>query len=166
MDLPDGQRGQTLRRGLSGERSAAGDRRGEDADAQRGDVVRRGISGERDLREGDPGHVCAECVLLCHRRPTTSLRQYPHAHRPVGAVARRRQSRRRRTAPCAGHGGEPDAARSGAGHPAKLHTLRHGQEAPAHQGDLPLPTIRDDEQDDRPRSGRLSEERTDMAFPG
>ena len=30
----------------------------------------------------------------------------------------------------------------GAGHPAQLHALRHGQEAPAHQGHLPLPAVR------------------------
>ena len=68
-------RGEAIRRGLSGERSAAGDRRGEDADAQRGDVVRRGVSGERDLREGNPGYVRAERLFLCHRRSAVALRQ-------------------------------------------------------------------------------------------
>ena len=61
---------------------------------------------------------------------------------------------------------EHAAARSGAGHPAQLHPLRHRQEEAPHQDHLPLPAVRGDEQDRRARGGRAPEEGPDLALPG
>ena len=61
---------------------------------------------------------------------------------------------------------EHAAARGGAGHPAKLHPLRHRQEAPAHQGDLPLPAVLHHQPNRGSRGEGLPEEGPDLAFPG
>ncbi len=166
VDFPSGRGGEALRRGVRGQRPAAGHRRGQDAHAQRRDLVRRRLPGQRDLREASAGHVRAERLLVRHRGPPVPLRLHPHAHRHVGAVARRRQPGRRPVAARPGHGREHAAARGGARHPAALHPLRHRQEAPAHQDHLPLPAIRDHQQDRRPRGQGLPEEGPDLAFPG
>ena len=63
-------------------------------------------------------------------------------------------------------GREHAPARGGARHPAELHALRHGQEAPPHQGHLPLPAVLHHEPDRRPCGEGLSEEGPDLALPG
>ena len=95
VDLPGRRGGEAVRRGVRGQRSAAGHRRGQDAHAQRGDVVRRRVPDQRDLREAGAGHVRAERLLLRHRGQAVPLRLHPHAHRHVGAVARRGEPGRR-----------------------------------------------------------------------
>jgi hypothetical protein len=64
-------------------------------------------------------------VFVRHRGPPVPLRRHPHAHRAVGAVARRRQPRRRPVAARQGHGREHATARCGTRHPAALHPLCH-----------------------------------------
>ena len=54
--------------------------------------------------KASPGHVRAERLLLCHRGQAVPLRLHPHAHRHVGAVARRGEPGRRPAAPRQGHG--------------------------------------------------------------
>jgi len=82
-----GHGGEALRRGLSHQRPAAGDRRGEDADAQRGDVVRRRVPDQSNLRVRSAGDVSPQCVFVCDRRKAVPLWFDPHADRSVGAVA-------------------------------------------------------------------------------
>ena len=65
-----------------------------------------------------------------------------------------------------GHRREHAPAGGGARHPAELHALRHGQEAPAHQDHLPLPAVRHHQPDRRARGEGLSEEGPHLAFPG
>ena len=73
---------------------------------------------------------------------------------------------RRSCSTCKPDGGEHAPARGGAGHPAELHAVRHGQEASAHQDHLPLPAVLHHQPDRRARGEGLSEEGPDLAFPG
>ncbi len=78
----------------------------------------------------------------------------------------RREPAGRPAAPRQGDSRQHAPARGSAGHPAELHALRHGQEAPPHQDHLPLPAILHHQPDRGPRGDRLSEEGPDLAFPG
>jgi hypothetical protein len=71
------------------------------------------------------GHVRAERLLVRHRGAPVPLWLHPHAHRAVGALARRRQPGRRPVAARPGRDRELAAARGGARHPAALYRLRH-----------------------------------------